>query len=346
MSLRLLKVIVPAEESGAALELMREHSGQNGWAIPLQGERALVEVVVEGTGNEPLLDALEERFGAQEDFRLTFVEVEATLPRIEEVVADEAELVDPVAEAGSKRVPARINREELYRHLSDSSKATPHYFMMVGLSAIVASAGLLMGDGAVIIGAMVIAPLVGPSMGTALATTLGDVRLGKASVLASLLGMSLVFIISGALGFLLAVDPYEPEVFGRTRLTYEHLALALAAGAAGAISLTQGVGAVLVGVMVAVALLPPLAVAGLLIGAGQGELGVGALVLTAGNVVGLSLAATVTFLVQGVRPNTWWEGQTRSRALRVAWVAWGVLLVALVVAVWLVWGGERPTPPG
>ncbi len=354
MSLRLLKIVVPEDHQDEVLAEIEEHSGQRGWSIPLRSGMALIEVVVKGTGNEPLLDSLQSRFKGEPDFRLTFASVEATVPRIEEMEEGASsgqspdDLVDPDSEAGSKKIPSRINREELYTDLADGSRATPYYLMMVGLSAVVASAGLLMGDSAVIIGAMVIAPLIGPSMGTALATTLGDVKLGKASLFASFAGMSLVFALSAAIGVLLEVNPYEPELFGRTRLTYEHMALALAAGAAGAISLTQGVGAVLVGVMVAVALLPPLAAAGLLIGAGHATLGFGALVLVAGNVVCVSLAATLTFIVQGVRPNNWWEGRARKRALRIAWAAWGVLLIGLVIVVWLTWGGEHPvipTPP-
>ena len=239
--------------------------------------------------------------------------------------------------------PKRINREELYTDVAEMADADPNYIIMTALSAVVATAGLLLGDGAVIIGAMVIAPLIGPSMGLAFATTLGDLEMGWKSLLASLSGVATAFIVSLLAGLAMTVDPEGSEIFGRTRLTYEHLALALAAGAAGALALTQGRGAGLVGVMVAVALLPPLANAGLLLGDGHVTQGVGALVLVTGNVVCVNLAATATFLILGVRPNTWWEDTLRKRAVWFAAFLWGLMLLALMVIVWIAWGGEAPS---
>ncbi len=239
--------------------------------------------------------------------------------------------------------PKRINREELYTDVAEMARSDPNYILMTALSAVVATAGLLLGDGAVIIGAMVIAPLIGPSMGVAFATTLGDIEMGGKSMLASLSGVATAFVVSLLAGLTMTVDPEGSEIFGRTRLTFEHVALALAAGAAGALALTQGKGAGLVGVMVAVALLPPLPNAGLLLGDGHVTQGLGALVLVTGNVVCVNLAATATFLLMGVRPNTWWEDTVRKRAVWLAAVLWGLMLAALLAIVWFTWGGEAPS---
>ncbi len=365
MSLRMVKLLVAESHRDRALEILDVHEVTPRWCMPVEGGRAMIDMILPGEGNEPILDDLQEAFGNTEEFRILFFAVEATLPRIQEKEEDEsgeaeggpgpgkpqppglpASLRTGEVEEEEKWVPSRINREELYTDLADSSRTTGYYLTMVALSSVVASAGLLLGDGAVIIGAMVIAPLIGPNLGVSFATTLGDLRLGRDAFLASVFGAAVAFAVALAAGIGLSVDPTEAEIVGRTRLTYEHLALALAAGAAGAISLTRGVGTGLVGVMVAVALLPPLANAGLLLGDGHWQLGVGALVLVLGNVVCVNLAATVAFLAQGVRPNTWWEEERRSGAVWTASLLWGGLLVALIVVVWFAWGGEPPGLPG
>ena len=342
MTLRLVRLVLKEECREEALSILEEHDVSTRWVLPGSDGLVVIEMVLPREGNEPILDSLEDRFRDRESFRLLFVPLQAVVPRMEEPEEPSEEDQEPeTSESGKEsRVPARINREELYTDLSDSSSTTPYYLVMVALSAVVACAGLRLGDGAVIIGAMVIAPLIGPNLGVAFATTLGDLQLGRRAFLASMAGALTAFGVALLAGIAFGVDPEGTEVMSRTRLTYDNLALALAAGAAGAISLTRGVGTGLVGVMVAVALLPPLANAGLLLGGGYGQMGGGALLLVLGNVVGINLAATAAFLIQGVRPNTWWEEGTRTRAVWAASVLWTVLLVALVVVVWLTWDAE------
>ncbi len=347
MSLRFAKLIVPVAELDDAMSILEDHGVVGRWTVSLEGEEAMVEMVLPGEGNEPILDDLEGRFRDREGFRLLFFHLQAVVPRLEDAEEEETEAgPEPPEEDGEEsRVPHRINREELYADLADSASTTNYYLIMVALSAVVASAGLRLGDGAVIIGAMVIAPLIGPNLAVAFATTLGDLKLGREALLASVAGASVAFGVALLAGLGFGVNPEGAEVVARTRLTYEHLALALAAGAAGAMSLTRGVGSGLVGVMVAVALLPPLANAGLLLGGGYWQAGTGALLLVFGNVVCLNMAATATFLLQGIRPNTWWESDVRTRAVWTASILWGGLFLAVIVTVWFAWGGEPPSVP-
>jgi uncharacterized membrane protein len=86
----------------------------------------------------------------------------------------------------------------------------------------------------------------------------------------------------------------------------------------------------LIGVMVAVALLPPLVTSGLLLGGGQPALAMGALSLFMVNLICVNLAGVMTFLVQGIRPATWWEKDRAAKAVRVAVGLWMALLAALV----------------
>ncbi len=343
MSLRLLKVVVGTDHVDRVDGILEEYGDPPRWRSHAgdahAGEpRVVVDVVLPGAGNEPLLEALEQELGGLEGFRLILLPVQATVPRIKEKEDDG----DPVAKEGASRKGGhrgsdRISREELYTELSWASRTTGYYLVMVALSAVVASAGLLMGDTAVIIGAMVIAPLLGPNMALGLSTTLGDLELGKAALRASAIGAGVAFGVACLLGIVLTVDPGGVEIVSRTRVSFGHVALALAAGAAGVLSITGGMGIGLVGVMVAVALLPPLTAAGLLIGDGWWGPGVGALLLVVANVACVNLAAIATFLAQGVRPLSWWEEGRAKQATWVAALLWAGLVFVLLAVIWMEW---------
>jgi len=109
--------------------------------------------------------------------------------------------------------------------------------------------------------------------------------------------------------------------------------LAMASGAAGAISITMGVATALVGVMVAVALLPPLVTFGHLLGAGFLVEAEGALLLFLINLICVNLSGVVVFLAQGIRPRTWWEAEKARRSTWTAIGMWTILLIILVLAV-------------
>jgi len=125
------------------------------------------------------------------------------------------------------------------------------------------------------------------------------------------------------------VDPAMPGMPQRIQVGPGDSALALASGCAGVLAFTTGAPATLVGVMVAVALLPPLVTSGLLLGSGHWTAAQGALLVFLTNVICVNLSGIVTFLFQGVRPLTWWETQKARRATRIAIAIWVLLLLAL-----------------
>lgn len=344
MAIRLLKVLIPQEGEDRAREILEGEGSFPTWSQPLSDpSRSELALLVPAEGNDGILDALHEAFKHDPDFRLVLLPVQATLPRIP---VEEEEPPEPVqelsgtpgqeaAEEEEERVHLRVNREELYTSMSDTADVSWYYMVMVALSTVVAAAGLLMGDTAVIIGAMVIAPLLGPNMALAFSTTLGDPDLGRKAGISSVLGAVGALAISFGLGLVLEVDPGAAELEGRTRVGFGHLALALASGSAGALAMSRGTGTGLVGVMVAVALLPPLVAAGLLLGDGHTVAGVSALVLVLANIAAVNLAGIATFLIQGIRPTTWWEkGRARSATIR-ATVLWLILLAGLSAIIYL-----------
>ena len=121
----------------------------------------------------------------------------------------------------------------------------------------------------------------------------------------------------------------------RTDVHLTDVILALASGAAGALALTAGETSAVVGVMVSVALLPPLVVFGLLIGSQQWYwlLGSGMLVLT--NLVCLNLAAVVVLALQEVEPREAYSADRAKQATGAALTGWGLLLAGLITAITL-----------
>jgi uncharacterized hydrophobic protein (TIGR00341 family) len=149
------------------------------------------------------------------------------------------------------------------------------------------------------------------------------------------IGLLLATVVAFLAGLVLDVDVAAAEIASRTEIGLGDLVLALAAGVAGALAFTTGVPSALVGVMVAVALLPPLVVFGMLLAAAQPMQALNALMLVACNLVGINLAGVATFLVQGVSPRTWWEAERSKKIARRALAIWIILLITLAALVLL-----------
>jgi len=115
----------------------------------------------------------------------------------------------------------------------------------------------------------------------------------------------------------------------------DSVVLALASGAAAVISLTTGLASVLVGVMVAVALLPPTATLGIMLGSGQVKLAVGAALLLAVNIVCVNLAAKIVFWIRGVKPRSWLEKQKANQSMVTYLVIWVLSLTFLLVVIFI-----------
>jgi len=332
MALRLIEVTIPAEGEERIPELLDDVSVIDCWTVASGDERAHIRVLVEADDTEALSDALVEAFGSSDVFRLVALSAETTLPRPEEE-EEEEEGADEEEENASA---GRVSREELLAALTDASRLTIVYVVMIALSTIVAAVGIVRDDVAIVIGAMVIAPLLGPNLALALAATLGDLELAGQSLRVIAAGLATALALSLAAGFLLGVEPTaNPQIAGRTTAGLGDVALALAAGAAGSLAFTTGVPAVAVGVMVAVALLPPLVVAGMLAGAGHGAAAFGATMLVVTNVTCVNLAAVATFLAQKVGPRTWWEEERARKATRIAVATWLGMLAVLVALILL-----------
>ncbi|MCW9705921.1 TIGR00341 family protein [Fodinibius salsisoli] len=333
MNLRMMELIAPPDTAQQAREIVEDQNVIGIWTDDLEDGYAVLRVLLDVEQTETVSDTLSEKFGNVDGFRIMLFSVEATLPQPD----NEEQNNNSKEEADEKQGPGRVSREELYADVTGGSELTPVYLAMVILSTLVAGVGLLLDDVATIIGAMVIAPLLGPNVSLALAATLGDTDLGWRSLKANAAGLLVSLAVAFMMGLMFTVNPESEELISRTMVNLKHIIIALAAGSAGVLAFTRGVPATIVGVMVAVALLPPLVDVGLLLGAGYMQLAIGAGILTITNLICINLAGISTFLIQGVRPRSWWEEKKAKKASRIALVTWFVLLVVFASIIWY-WG--------
>ena len=230
---------------------------------------------------------------------------------------------------------AAVSREEVYANIADGAKLHRHYLTLVVLAAIVAGVGLTNDNTAAVIGAMVVAPLLGPNMAIALGIVLGDLALVRRALVTTGAGFALTLIFAVFLGLALGADPTTPELASRTQVGIWDVALALAAGCAGALAFTSGAPTYLTGVMVAVALLPPTVACGMLLSSGNWAGAANALLLAASNVTAVTLAAILTFAWRGMRPRNWWLAERARSSARNGIVTFVGLLVLLAGIIYL-----------
>jgi uncharacterized hydrophobic protein (TIGR00341 family) len=223
------------------------------------------------------------------------------------------------------------NKEELRDLIVSPVNLSTNFLVMVILSTIVAGIGILQQNVAIIIGAMVIAPFLSPNMLISFGITLGDAKLVNRGLFVGFVATFIALFISifwgGASGQLQDV-PRDYSV------TYQEIALAMACGFAGALSLLSRQGMTLVGVMVAAALLPPLIAGGLFLGAGDFESAANKFLLYTINVLCLILSSIVMFYFSGITPSAWWEKDKARQKTLYAIVVLVILLSFLATIIY------------
>ncbi len=332
MAFKLIEVATPPDRVQAIVAIAEELGVDDVQTAPaaLEDGRRLIRLVVGEMDRQGLLDRLQAALGKSENWRITMLPTDTVIPREEPEEEEEPEEVD---EEKKREEQARASREELYHLVADGVRTDTNFILLVFLSTVVASVGLEQDSVAILIGAMVIAPLLGPNVAFAFAAAIGDRSLMFEATKANVLGVVLSVLIAGALAYLITPNVASHELIARTSVGYAGIALALASGAAAALSVTTGLSSTLVGVMVAVALLPPAATLGIMVAAGQPGLAGGAAMLLIANVACVNLAAQVVFLAKGIKPRTWFEQKSARRAVIVNLITWVALLAVLVAVI-------------
>ena len=340
--LRKIEIVLPRDETDKLNEILENYEVLDRYKISLLEDQALYLITLNVENSGPLLDELEKKLAFAEGFRLNMLEVEATIPAAKQKEEnDEEDKIETITDVDSEKEQKEeknnttkgLSRQELYADLSDSINLNSNYILMCILSAVVASSGVMLDNVAVIVGAMVIAPLLGPNVGMALASTLGDIELGKKAIKASLYGAGAAIIVAIIAGLILNPDSWPHEVLSRTSVGWGDITLALASGSAGTLAFTTGTSGAVIGVMIAVALMPPLVVVGILFGAGEFLLAGGALLLFISNIICINLAGVITFIYQGIRPLNWWEEKKAETTRKYSLILWMILLTLIIVGI-------------
>ena len=195
---------------------------------------------------------------------------------------------------------------EIYQDADESRQFDVVYFAMLVLSCLIALLGLLLNSPAVIIGAMLISPLMGPILACGFALTAADWVIGKKAARNVALSVAEAIVIAVIATRISPLREATPEILARTNPNLMDLLIAFFSGIAGTLALASRKTAmtILPGVAIATALIPPLATVGYGIGTAQGAIASGALMLFLTNFAAIVLSAGLIFLLIGVRPQS------------------------------------------
>ncbi len=201
----------------------------------------------------------------------------------------------------SRLEPAQIH--SLITELLQESSPNPTYLILIIGSCAIASFGLLSNSTAVIIGAMIVAPLMLPIRGLAFGALSGNFELFRRAIIAITVGTLLAIGISYTLGLLVGISNFGSEVLSRSKPTLLDLGIAIVAGSiSGYAKIEPKISTTLAGTAIAVALMPPVCVIGLGMSQANWSLSQGATLLYLTNLLGIILACMLTFFIIGYSP--------------------------------------------
>lgn len=322
--MRIIEVVADAGHLATLTGIAEQYQVTDFWhGVEGDDGRIALRMLVDDGIRQKVIDAFQNVLATSETARIIILPVEASLPRLD----SEKDAESKQSDNGSQ------TREEIYNKIERDARLDSNFLLMVFLSTVVACIGLIENNVAVVVGAMVIAPLLGPNISLAFATSMGDGELMWKSLKTNLAGLGLAMLMAVAIGLVWPDYINSHELMMRTDVGLDGVLLALASGAAAVLSLTTALSSALVGVMVAVAILPPTATMGMMLGSGQTDLALGAGLLLAVNVVSINLSAKLMFLLKGVKPRTWLEKRKARQSVTVYIFIWLVTLAILLTAI-------------
>lgn len=327
----------------------------------------LVQLLIPKGMREPVLAVLDDEqidyavwdetgrgeFEALVQFPIPPIGVEPVMARLHEagisenaytIVLSPETVVSSRIEALKKRYSGlRISREELFARAEDLAPATSTFYAFLVLSTIIATGGLLLDSAATIIGAMVVAPLMGPAISASVGTVIDERKLASRGVKLQVGGLLLSILVAALIGALMKGTLLLPpgldireigQIAERTSPNFLSLFLALGSGLAGAISIMRGSGSTLVGVAIAVALVPPAATSGLGLAWGLYGVAIAAAVLVLVNLLAINVSALLLFWLSGFRPaEEKAVGRARAAVIsRAAVLAISIAFLSIVLA--------------
>lgn len=327
MSYRIIQINSALVNESTILALVDKYPVQQYWHHTGNNEMQSYYLLIDTEVSQAILDALSNILGHDEGAKIIVHPIEAVLPKPQKTKED-------IKNEKKRKLRGGLSREELYEDVYKGAKLNSDFLYLVFFSTLVAGVGLIQDSPAIVIGAMVIAPMLGSHLALALGTVLADFDLSFRALKTSAVGFFFTLVLSVLIGYFMDVNLESKEIISRTSVEMNAIVLALASGAAGVLSLTSGVSSVLVGVMVAVALLPPASAFGILLGNGNFNLAWGALILLLVNIVCVNIAANLVFLFKGIAPRSWYEKEKARKKTFVYLVLWFIMLAVLATLVY------------
>ncbi len=293
------------------------------WTSELEDGRQVFTMVVTNDSRQSVLDSLQILFESDKNAKILVLPVDASIPRLQENNNEQ------------KKIDQKTTREELYENVTKGVDLNLNFILMVILSTIVVTIGLSEDNIAVVVGAMVIAPLLGPNIALSFAASIGNRNLIFKSLNSIVIGIFITISFGYLISSISDLNYQSKEILSRTNIGIGDIVLALASGAAAALSMTTGISAALVGVMVSVALLPPAASFAILIANGEYNLALGSLMLLIINTVCVQLAGNIVFISQGIKARTLKERDDAKGGLKYFILFWIISISLLVLVLYL-----------
>ena len=228
-----------------------------------------------------------------------------------------------------RRVPqlTREQRIDLFENLQNGSRFSFDFLALICLSTSIAALGLIQNSGAVVIGAMLVAPLLTPMLGAGLSLVQGNIPLIKDAARSIGLGFLTALVVGFIFGWLTPIHVLTPELLGRGSPNILDLIIALLSGAAAAYAVARpNLSGALPGVAIAAALVPPIATSGIALAVGDFSNATGAAALFGLNLVAIILGCSIALYCIGVRG-------FRKHTHRSLWVRRTLLALVIVALV-------------
>jgi uncharacterized hydrophobic protein (TIGR00271 family) len=227
----------------------------------------------------------------------------------------------------SVHVIGQVDQAEVIERRREDCELSERYLFMTAMAGGIAILGLLLSSPAVVIGAMLLSPLMGPIMGLGFALAIGDWDWLKQSGRTLLLGSVMAVLLCAVLVFLSPIQTITSEIAARTRPNLFDLFVALFSALAGAYAMIRGREGTIVGVAIATALMPPLAVVGFGLATWNWTVFSGALLLFVTNFITIALTAFAMAKLYGFRANlTKSQSQAQSFAVVAVFLALAIPL--------------------
>jgi len=193
--------------------------------------------------------------------------------------------------------------KDLFKLLQENSQTTGAFLVLMVLSTTIATFGLFGNSSPVVIGAMILAPLMAPIISLSMGMLRQDSLLIKNSLVTIFWGVLLGLVFSMIITWMTPLKILNDQILARIRPNLLDLGVAVASGMAGAYAFSkEEIAKTLAGVAISVALVPPIAVAGIGLGWAEWNVFFGAMLLLGTNLAGIVVAAALTFLILGFSP--------------------------------------------